>query len=1020
MSTNKTSFKSLYNNQTAFNVYNTLYELSNPDQILREKGESITLYEKLSYDSHVESCQESRHVGLLSNEFDFFLQDGADAQEKKALDFIKDLFTNKINTEDLISNIQDTIYWGYGVTENLKVRDGLNIIYDKIEYLPHEWFGFNEDRELVFFSKTNATEGEIVDRANTTIIQYRPSYKNPYGRGKYSRIFFPVMIKKAMVKYGASYAENLGRVFLYLVTQVAENQEKKYELTKMLQEIIRSGAGVLETGDKLEHLNIDKAGSGNFFLDWVNWGNQEVSKCVLLQTLSTEQGAVGSQALGNVHYQVRAEAIEADKKYTKRFISQYIKQIVDLNYPNIKIYPELRYFEEEDLNVQRVDRDEKLTKQGLVFKKEYYEENYNLNPNHFDLGNDNNIEENPEENPTPKEKFKFQEVSEDIEKVIKIINSLSVQEKEFLGSRDFYNQADFRIFEKEKGFCEARLIGDKVYIQVAVRPQNRKEGIATNLVSEMIDKIKVNCPSAERIIATIDDENFESKTFFKKLGFGLGYSSQAQNKFWLDLKKKSPAEKLISLLFSEENINLFYQEDNQIEKFIEKTENNFSNYFKQFLNDVSKAIKDSKDYDEAKEKISKCVGKNKDVKKIAYAFLTADIIGRGYARLQRDEDVILFAETSNVSDIENIIFDYTDVNFLKMKVAMTKKEFDVLENKYKKYAFTIKGYEEKSQIESIQNMLIECKEKGLGFKEFQKSCQEKELKVNSLVYWQNIKSAQAAGRYNQMMQDVDIAPYWQYSAILDNQTRPEHAALNGFIRRYDDTFWKDWYPPNGYRCRCYVRSLSASYVRKKLGLSPEEIDKRNGMPEKGELLSLIEKGQEDRRKTFETSKNNIVSLENEKTQQLLRSTEKIDNIINLCDKKEDLTIEERNSISNILRTINNKIDDIVADKIDIKKTKSFYTQLRKKSLNEEQKNELKYIVKNVEKEIRMYDIQDIVDKIEQNKSRIKFFNSFEELKKNITETKENIVKMSPENGFLGNVGEDLDFWMKNKNLVKKE
>ncbi|EEM3686329.1 phage head morphogenesis protein [Salmonella enterica] len=88
----------------------------------------------------------------------------------------------------------------------------------------------------------------------------------------------------------------------------------------------------------------------------------------------------------------------------------------------------------------------------------------------------------------------------------------------------------------------------------------------------------------------------------------------------------------------------------------------------------------------------------------------------------------------------------------------------------------------------------------------------------ALIYNVNTRVAYNAGRYAQMMSDADAFPFWQYVAIMDGRTRPEHARLHGLVFRYDDPFWRWFYPPNGWQCRCRVRALSAARM-KALGLT---------------------------------------------------------------------------------------------------------------------------------------------------------------------------------------------------------
>lgn len=87
------------------------------------------------------------------------------------------------------------------------------------------------------------------------------------------------------------------------------------------------------------------------------------------------------------------------------------------------------------------------------------------------------------------------------------------------------------------------------------------------------------------------------------------------------------------------------------------------------------------------------------------------------------------------------------------------------------------------------------------------------------IYRTNLQAAFMAGRYAAFKENEAARPFWQYVAVMDGKTRPAHAALNGKVFRSDDPFWRHFYPPNGYNCRCRVRALSADDVERR-GLKP--------------------------------------------------------------------------------------------------------------------------------------------------------------------------------------------------------
>lgn len=71
------------------------------------------------------------------------------------------------------------------------------------------------------------------------------------------------------------------------------------------------------------------------------------------------------------------------------------------------------------------------------------------------------------------------------------------------------------------------------------------------------------------------------------------------------------------------------------------------------------------------------------------------------------------------------------------------------------------------------------------------------------------QSASMAAKWEEFMQDGDRY-YLQYRTAGDDHVRPAHAALNGVTLPPSDSFWTDYYPPNGWNCRCTVVQVRKS------------------------------------------------------------------------------------------------------------------------------------------------------------------------------------------------------------------
>lgn len=98
-----------------------------------------------------------------------------------------------------------------------------------------------------------------------------------------------------------------------------------------------------------------------------------------------------------------------------------------------------------------------------------------------------------------------------------------------------------------------------------------------------------------------------------------------------------------------------------------------------------------------------------------------------------------------------------------------------------------------------------------SFDDFRAEVDKMNVKYNQnwlrTEYNQAVASSQCAARWTDFEKHSKSMPFLQYQAVMDGNTRAEHAALNGVIKRVDSDFWDKYYPPNGWGCRCEVIQL---------------------------------------------------------------------------------------------------------------------------------------------------------------------------------------------------------------------
>lgn len=114
-------------------------------------------------------------------------------------------------------------------------------------------------------------------------------------------------------------------------------------------------------------------------------------------------------------------------------------------------------------------------------------------------------------------------------------------------------------------------------------------------------------------------------------------------------------------------------------------------------------------------------------------------------------------------------------------------------------------------------------DKGKNWQTFLQEVQKLNPKYNKNYLqseWQTAKQAgYHASNWQEYIRMKDIYPNLKYMTVKDNKVRESHQLLDGFIAPLESNFWKVCYPPNGWRCRCYVVQTAEPASQERIALS---------------------------------------------------------------------------------------------------------------------------------------------------------------------------------------------------------
>jgi phage gp29-like protein len=294
-------------------------------------------------DPHLNAEFQKRKNAVLS--FDYEIQPYSEsAEDKKIAEFLQDVIYNLPKFEDAMLDLLDAIPKGFALIEPIYDFTGGKVVISDLSWIHQKRAVFYDRGSAGVWQKTFEMP-KIITEAEQINGEIMPPFKLIYHRFKARSGYdtragimrvcaWMYLFKNYAIKDWVAFAEIFGMPLRLGKYDSGASKEDKDSLIAAIQSLGTDAAGVISKNTEIQFIETMKnAGTQNVFDVLVNFCDRQMSKAILGQTLTTQEGDSGSYSLGKIHNEVRKDLIRGDSEALSNTIRfQIFRPLVGWNF----------------------------------------------------------------------------------------------------------------------------------------------------------------------------------------------------------------------------------------------------------------------------------------------------------------------------------------------------------------------------------------------------------------------------------------------------------------------------------------------------------------------------------------------------------------------------------------------------------------------------------------------------------------------------------------------------------------
>ncbi|MCY1342913.1 hypothetical protein D9M69_289180 [compost metagenome] len=275
-------------------------------------------------DAHLLAEIGKRRRALTTVDWQVLPPRNADKAEQAEADWLNEVLQDLPDFEDLVFDLLDAIGKGFAGIELDWQLLGREWIPAAFNFREPSWFQLDTATRTELRLRDGSAEGEPLNPFGWIVHTHKAKSGYVARGGLYRVLAWPYLFKNYAVRDLAEFLEIYGLPVRLGTYKSGASAEEKATLLRAVVSIGHNAAGIIPEGMAIEFKEAAKGTHDPF--DWmVQWAEKSMSKAILGGTLTSQaDGKSSTNALGNVHNEVRHDLLKSDAKQVATTLRQYL------------------------------------------------------------------------------------------------------------------------------------------------------------------------------------------------------------------------------------------------------------------------------------------------------------------------------------------------------------------------------------------------------------------------------------------------------------------------------------------------------------------------------------------------------------------------------------------------------------------------------------------------------------------------------------------------------------------------